>query len=75
MIDTNGDEDIALAVVNGSVASHSLESRLGDCKRAVSVRCRAVEIMTGNSLEGLPLEGFDDKSIMGQYCELPIGYE
>lgn len=74
VIDTNGDEDIALAVVNGSVASHSLESRLGDCKRAVSVRRRAVEIMTGNSLEGLPLEGFDYKSIMGQCCELPIGY-
>ena len=70
VIDTNGDEDIALAVVNGSVASHSLESRLGDCKKAISVRRRVVKIMMGNSLEG-----FDYKSIMGQCCELPIGYE
>ena len=61
VIDTNGDEDIALAVANGSIASHSLESRLGDCKKAISVRCRAVEIMMGNSLEG-----FDYKSIMGK---------
>ena len=34
------------------------------------MRRRAVEIMMGNSLEG-----FDYKSIMGQCCELPIGYE
>lgn len=74
VIDSNRDEDIALAVVNGSVASHSLESRLGDCKRAASVRRRAVEIITGNSLEGLPLEGFDYESILGQCCELPVGY-
>lgn len=74
VIDSNSDEDIALAVVNGSLASHSLESRLGDCRRAASVRRRAVEIITGNSLEGLPLEGFDYESILGQCCELPVGY-
>lgn len=74
VIDSNSDEDIALAVVNGSLASHSLESRLGDCRRAASVRRRAVEFITGNSLEGLPLEGFDYESILGQCCELPVGY-
>lgn len=74
VIDSNSDEDIAFSVVNGSVASHSLESRFGDCKRAASVRRRAVEIITGNSLEGLPLEGFDYESILGQCCELPVGY-
>ena len=52
VIDSNCDEDIALFVVNGSVASHSLESRLGDCKRAASVRRKVVEIITGNYLEG-----------------------
>jgi len=41
VIDSNVDEDIALVVANGSVASHSLESRLGDYSKAVSVRHRA----------------------------------
>jgi hydroxymethylglutaryl-CoA reductase (NADPH) len=30
--------------------------------------------MTGRSLEGLPLEGFDYESILGQCCEMPVGY-
>ncbi|GLJ22307.1 hypothetical protein SUGI_0419660 [Cryptomeria japonica] len=70
----NEDGDIAAAVCNGTVASYSLESSLGDCKRAASVRRRALEIMTGRSLEGLPLEGFDYQSILGQCCEMPVGY-
>ncbi|XP_057862740.1 3-hydroxy-3-methylglutaryl-coenzyme A reductase 1-like [Cryptomeria japonica] len=70
----NEDEEIAAAVCNGIVASYSLESSLGDCKRAASVRRRALEIMTGRSLDGLPLEGFDYQSILGQCCEMPVGY-
>ncbi|GLJ22285.1 hypothetical protein SUGI_0419320 [Cryptomeria japonica] len=70
----NEDEEIAAAVCNGTVASYSLESSLGDCKRAASVRRRALEIMTGRSLDGLPLEGFDYQSILGQCCEMPVGY-
>ncbi|GLJ22306.1 hypothetical protein SUGI_0419610 [Cryptomeria japonica] len=70
----NEDGDIAAAVCNGTVASYSLESSLGDCKRAASVRRRALEIMTGRSLDGLPLEGFDYQSILGQCCEMPVGY-
>ncbi|GLJ22289.1 hypothetical protein SUGI_0419400 [Cryptomeria japonica] len=70
----NEDGDIAAAVCNGTVASYSLESSLGDCKRATSVRRRALEIMTGRSLDGLPLEGFDYQSILGQCCEMPVGY-
>jgi len=31
-------------------------------------------MMTGRSLDGLPLEGFDYGSILGQCCELPVGY-
>ncbi|GLJ22300.1 hypothetical protein SUGI_0419530 [Cryptomeria japonica] len=70
----NDDEDIAAAVCKGTVASYSLETSLGDCKRAASVRRRALEIMTGRSLDGLPLEGFDYQSILGQCCEMPVGY-
>ncbi|XP_057862731.1 3-hydroxy-3-methylglutaryl-coenzyme A reductase 1-like [Cryptomeria japonica] len=70
----NDDADIAAAVCNGTVASYSLESSLGDCKRAASVRRSALEIMTGRSLDGLPLEGFDYQSILGQCCEMPVGY-
>eukprot|EP01018_Ginkgo_biloba_P027954 Gb_13238 [translate_table: standard] len=73
-IHENCDEDIALAVSNGSLASHSLESGLGDCNRAVAVRRRSVELKTGRSLEGLPFEGIDYKSILGQCCEMPVGY-
>jgi hydroxymethylglutaryl-CoA reductase (NADPH) len=53
------------------MASYSLESALGDCRRSARVRRRALEMMTGRSLDGLPFEGFDDG---GQFCELPVGY-
>jgi len=68
------DDDIAAAICNGTVASYSLESALGDCRRSAWVRRRALEMMTGRSLDGLPLEGFDYGSILGQCCELPVGY-
>eukprot|EP00249_Psilotum_nudum_P033900 c5187_g2_i1 orf=425-2224(+) len=70
----NSDEDIACAVSNGEVSCHSLEVELGDCDRAASVRRRAVELMTGRSLNGLPLAGFDYSSVIGQCCEMAIGY-
>ncbi|KAK7386576.1 hypothetical protein VNO78_26909 [Psophocarpus tetragonolobus] len=68
------EEDIVQAVVSGSVPSYSLESRLGDTRRAATVRREAVQRLTGKSLEGLPLEGFDYESILGQCCEMPIGF-
>lgn len=68
------DDDIAAAVCNGTVASHSLESALGNCRRSAWVRRRALEMITGRSLDGLPLDGFDYGSILGQCCELPVGY-
>ncbi|KAF5759984.1 3-hydroxy-3-methylglutaryl coenzyme A reductase 1 [Helianthus annuus] len=68
------DEQIVRAVVCGSVPSYSLESKLDDCFRAAAIRRQAVERITGRSLLGLPLEGFDYKSILGQCCEMPIGY-
>ncbi|XP_076954289.1 3-hydroxy-3-methylglutaryl coenzyme A reductase 1-like [Bidens hawaiensis] len=68
------DEQIVDDVVRGSVPSSSLESKLGDCFRAASVRRRALEITTGRSLLGLPLEGFDYEAILGQCCEMPVGY-
>lgn len=30
--------------------------------------------MTGKSLAGLPLEGFDYPSTLGRCCEMPVGY-
>ncbi|KAI5064921.1 hypothetical protein GOP47_0019616 [Adiantum capillus-veneris] len=70
----NADEDIALAVSSGAVASYSLEASIGDPQRAASIRKRAVEILTGRSLQGLPLEGFDYSAVLGQCCEMVIGH-
>ncbi|KAK7252611.1 hypothetical protein RIF29_36687 [Crotalaria pallida] len=70
----SSDEDIVNSVVSGTVSSYSLESELGDCKRAAVIRRTAVEKVTTRSLEGLPVEGFDYESILGQCCEMPIGY-
>ncbi|EEF47996.1 hmg-CoA reductase, putative [Ricinus communis] len=68
------DEEIIRSVVDGKTPSYSLESKLGDCKRAAAIRRLALERITGKSLSGLPLEGFDYNSILGQCCEMPIGY-
>ncbi|KAM3362830.1 3-hydroxy-3-methylglutaryl-coenzyme A reductase 1 [Capsicum galapagoense] len=68
------DEEIIQSVVQGKTPSYSLESKLGDCKRAASIRKEALQRITGKSLEGLPLEGFDYDSILGQCCEMPVGY-
>ncbi|GLT29254.1 hypothetical protein SLA2020_041310 [Shorea laevis] len=71
---TEEDKEIIKSVVNGTTPSYSLESKLGDCKRAAAVRREALQRITGKSLSGLPLEGFDYQSILGQCCEMPVGY-
>nr|AHY03303.1 HMG-CoA reductase 2 [Camellia sinensis] len=68
------DEEIVKSVVSGSIPSYSLESKLGDCYRAASIRREAVQSLTGRSLVGLPLDGFDYDSILGQCCEMPVGF-
>ncbi|KAH6786192.1 hydroxy methylglutaryl CoA reductase 1 [Perilla frutescens var. hirtella] len=68
------DEEIVKAVVEGRVPSYSLESKLGDCRRAAAIRREALQRTTGRSLAGLPLEGFNYESILGQCCEMPVGY-
>lgn len=68
------DEEIVRSVVEGDTPSYALESRLGDCRRAAAIRREALQRLTGRSLEGLPLEGFDYESILGQCCEMPVGY-
>ncbi|PRQ47166.1 putative hydroxymethylglutaryl-CoA reductase (NADPH) [Rosa chinensis] len=68
------DEEIINSVVSGATPSHTLESNLGDCRRAAAIRREALQRRTSRSLEGLPLEGFDYDSILGQCCEMPIGY-
>ncbi|MED6168330.1 3-hydroxy-3-methylglutaryl-coenzyme A reductase 1 [Stylosanthes scabra] len=73
-ISSADDEEIVCAVVDGRTPSYSLESRLGDCSRAAAIRRDALQRVTGRSLKGLPLEGFDYESILGQCCEMPVGY-
>ncbi|PKI67328.1 hypothetical protein CRG98_012277 [Punica granatum] len=68
------DEEIVRSVVEGSTPSYSLESKIGDCRRAAGIRRAAVERLTGQSLKGLPLDGFDYESVLGQCCEMPVGY-
>ncbi|XP_073152124.1 3-hydroxy-3-methylglutaryl coenzyme A reductase 1-like [Henckelia pumila] len=68
------DEDLVKCVVSGEIPSYSLESKLGDCFRAAKIRREALQRLTGRSMEGLPLEGFDYDSILGQCCEMPVGY-
>ncbi|KAK8311073.1 hypothetical protein V6Z11_D02G224600 [Gossypium hirsutum] len=71
---TEEDEEIIKSVVAGTTPSYSLESKLGDCKRAAAIRREALQRLTGKSLSGLPLDGFDYESILGQCCEMPVGY-
>jgi hydroxymethylglutaryl-CoA reductase (NADPH) len=71
---TKEDEEVIQSVVSGKTPSYSLESKLGDCKRAAFIRRVALERITGKSLDGLPLEGLDYESILGQCCEMPVGY-
>ncbi|WVY94172.1 hypothetical protein V8G54_033260 [Vigna mungo] len=69
------EDDVVIdSVVSGIVPSYSLESRLGDCRRAAAIRREALQRTTGRSLGGLPLEGFDYNAILGQCCEMPVGY-
>ncbi|KAI4375752.1 hypothetical protein MLD38_013579 [Melastoma candidum] len=68
------DEEMVGSVISGKTPSYSLESKLGDCRRAAAIRREALQRITGKSLSGLPLEGFDYESILGQCCEMPVGY-
>ncbi|KAL5230913.1 hypothetical protein ABZP36_029689 [Zizania latifolia] len=68
------DEEIVSSVVAGKVPSYVLETKLGDCRRAAGIRREALRRITGRQIEGLPLDGFDYASILGQCCELPVGY-
>ncbi|KAG2706282.1 hypothetical protein I3760_05G096800 [Carya illinoinensis] len=43
-------------------------------RRTLAKSLAALQRMTGKSLAGLPLENFDYESILGQCCEMPIGY-
>nr|AGA83240.1 3-hydroxy-3-methylglutaryl-coenzyme A reductase [Aquilaria sinensis] len=73
-VTTEEDEEIIKGVVAGTTPSYSLEAKLGNCKRAAAIRREALQRLTGKSLSGLPLEGFDYESILGQCCEMPVGY-
>ncbi|KAG0467897.1 hypothetical protein HPP92_017225 [Vanilla planifolia] len=68
------DEEIIEAVVAGKTPSYSLETTLGNCLRAAAIRREAIRRISGRGMDGLPLEGFDYESVLGQCCELPVGY-
>ncbi|KAL9261347.1 3-hydroxy-3-methylglutaryl-coenzyme A reductase 1-like protein [Drosera capensis] len=68
------DEEVVKSVVSGAVPSYSLESKLGNCFRAAKIRREALQRVSGRSMEGLPLGGFDYESILGQCCEMPVGF-
>ncbi|KAL3655618.1 3-hydroxy-3-methylglutaryl-coenzyme A (HMG-CoA) reductase isozyme [Castilleja foliolosa] len=69
------DEEIVRSVVEGKTPSYALETKLmGDCRRAAAIRREALQRTTGKSLTGLPLEGFNYDAILGQCCEMPVGY-
>ncbi|KAI4989731.1 3-hydroxy-3-methylglutaryl-coenzyme A reductase 3-like [Hordeum vulgare subsp. vulgare] len=68
------DEEIVAEVVAGKIPSYVLETRLGDCRRAAGIRREALRRITGREINGLPLDGFDYASILGQCCEMPVGY-
>ncbi|XP_062081484.1 3-hydroxy-3-methylglutaryl-coenzyme A reductase 1-like [Humulus lupulus] len=71
---TEDDEEIIKSVLDGKIPSYSLETKLGDCRRAAAIRREALQRLTGKSLSGLPLDGLDYDSILGQCCEMPVGY-
>ncbi|XP_008782826.2 3-hydroxy-3-methylglutaryl-coenzyme A reductase 3 [Phoenix dactylifera] len=73
-ISNDDDEEIVRAVVAGKMPSYALESKLGDCRRAAGIRREALRQTTGRAMEGLPLDGFDYAAILGQCCEMPVGY-
>ncbi|CAL8992803.1 unnamed protein product [Prunus brigantina] len=66
--------EILQSVLSGTTASYKLEAKLGDCRRAATIRHEALERTTGSLLKGLPLDGLDYESILGQCCENPVGY-
>ncbi|CAA2955424.1 3-hydroxy-3-methylglutaryl-coenzyme A reductase 1 [Olea europaea subsp. europaea] len=68
------DEEIIKCVVEGKTPSYSLESKLSKTLRAAAIRREALQRISGKSLAGLPLEGFDYDTILGQCCEMPVGY-
>ncbi|XP_008778179.3 3-hydroxy-3-methylglutaryl-coenzyme A reductase-like [Phoenix dactylifera] len=74
VLSDDDNEELVHAVVAGKVPSYSLESKLGDCRRAAGIRREALRRITGRAMDGLPLDGFDYASILGQCCEMPIGY-
>nr|XP_051193033.1 3-hydroxy-3-methylglutaryl-coenzyme A reductase 1-like isoform X2 [Lolium perenne] len=70
----DGDEEIVAAVVSGALPSHRLEAQLKDCRRAARLRREALRRITGRGVEGLPFDGMDYQAILGQCCEMPVGF-
>lgn len=71
---SSDNEEIVSDVVSGKIPSYILETMLGDCHRAAKIRREALRRVTGRTLEGLPLDGFNYDAILGQCCEMPVGF-
>eukprot|EP00741_Cyanophora_paradoxa_P021712 tig00000241_g20957.t1 len=70
----NTDEEILSLVQSGKVPHYSLEKELGDCNRAVELRRRFISSKVGREFERLPFQHYDYKDVLGQCCEMVIGY-
>ncbi|KAK2969052.1 hypothetical protein RJ640_002784 [Escallonia rubra] len=68
------DEEVVKAIVAAITPFYSLESKLGDYYRADAIRRKALERITGKSLDGLPLVGLQLRFHLGQCWEMPVGY-
>eukprot|EP00965_Chrysotila_dentata_P064078 2121785-Pleurochrysis_carterae.AAC.3 len=60
--------------VAGEIPVHALETQLSDCDLAVRVRRGWLTQNTNKSLSGLPMQGFDYKSVHGVCAEMVVGY-
>jgi len=72
----NSDQELLKALLDGKLASHSLES-IVDAKRAVKLRRDFLERQSpkiANGIFDLPLNDFDYEKIKGVNCENVIGF-
>jgi hypothetical protein len=78
------DEKLLQLISKGELSVHTLENRLGDCTRAVSLRRKFLEgqlskggVAKDKAMKDLPVSAFNEelfyKSILGTNCEAVIG--
>jgi len=70
------DKDIISLIKSGGLATHQLESKLGDFTRAVKIRRQIVSLEEdkASAVKDLPYEHYDYANIYGACCENVVGY-